>query len=173
VNWGTVIGLVIAGASALAGIVGAVVSVRSASASKSSSRAAREAHAIAIKPQLRADAFGTVGPTREGWKNVVVVTNNAQWNALDVDVEIHLRDGRDVKKTSAVLRPILTAGGAPTTESFEVEYGEVALSKSQDENPVERVFVRYWDAQRIRRYELRTFFSVGGFRREEEQIEGL
>jgi hypothetical protein len=181
IDWKFVIPQSIAALTAGAAMFGAIAAWRAARASERTSRDALVALAIAIKPRINVDTLDMHGANRS--RSIALIQNTSEWDAIDVEVEVRLRDGSVVEDTTAVLKTAQTAVGLPTGADFEVEFGEPAPDETHASR-LDRVLVRYWDSRKIRRYEYRQIWTLAtkregsvtsvleGMHREEDQIAG-
>jgi hypothetical protein len=149
-------------AGAIAGIVAALATAvaawaawKAASASERTSHESRHALAVALRPNVRAQ----VGDPEtvdggNGTRLVVVVQNVTEWDATDVEVEVSYRDGETIRDSTERL-------GSRIRDTDEGRRIRLRV-EPKDRHPYEalsRLTVRWSDAQRISRYELRQDFS--------------
>jgi hypothetical protein len=146
----------------------AVAAWVSALASRRTSRDALAALAVGIRPDLRLDALRGGDPPRDE----LIVRNDGEWDALNVDVDILLRDGRTISDGRGTLRPLVTRTGEPTGDLFTIDLGRPEEPAPSDR--FRRVIVTFTDSRRIATYRLEEeHLDVEPFlRRTETQIAG-
>ena len=156
--------------AALATTAAAVAAWKSALASKRTSQEALRALGVGIRPKMQVEVLRGGG---EPAMDSVVVTNVSEWDALDVEVKVQLRNGATTRERSPRLMPLILRDGRMTGDRMDVDFG-AAGEEGSAEDRLRAVIVRFWDGRRICRYEQRNlYFPEGvGFDRVEEQIEG-
>lgn len=151
---GALVGTMVAGIAAAFGARYAAVAARN---SANTSREAAEALAIAIKPSL-AIRLNEVSSRGEGSYPAVSVTNDSDWDAHDVEVEVMTDGGRITRHKMHIILAARNRG-EDDDESFDVRIPDPALGSPaphQDDLSlwVTRVRITFWDHRHIAQYEL-------------------
>jgi hypothetical protein len=144
------IDVAVAAATAVGGVgaaVGAVAAWQAAKASSRTSRDALAALAVGIRPSIFADIVrkSPEGEAGERFAACVYATTS-EFDALDVEVDVWLANGETLSESTSRIR----AGGW-----FEFPVSDPLADGAKVHDTVGRIAVRYSDARRIARYEIR------------------
>lgn len=170
-TWWQVVSSIAAAVGAVAAAVGAIAAWRAASASRATSRDALEALAVGIRPGLKV-RFTTIlsdaGPQR-----AVIVQNDSEWPATDLDFELRFRDGRSISDHVERLDPV-KGNHAPTDDGqWSVLLGLAGEARIPSlEEVAKSAVLRYSDDRRIARYE-GGHFPVHEDRHGRSRVDGL
>jgi hypothetical protein len=171
-NWLEVVGIVGTVVGGVGAAVGAIAAWKAASRSAEASQVALDALALGVKPSLTARLTWLVGEESEG--PIVEVTNESDWDAIDVHVEVFRKDGQRFKDSTQRL----PARRNVQTEDEEIMYVSMGDIDPQDpgyeigglELFAERACVRFSDYRDIARYELCHYWE---YERSEPSPEGF
>lgn len=157
-HWWEVVSSIGAAVGAGAGAVGATAAWRAATASRATSRDALEALAVGIRPRLKAE-FGVLHRGDEhgqptGAQLAAWVTNEAEWAATDVTLDVEFRDGRHVGERTERLDAHPRVDPTPHAEQWTVTLGEVPAGAQSIHSHGKEAILRYSDERGIARYQI-------------------
>jgi hypothetical protein len=157
-------------AAAVAAAVSAYAGLRASRAAEHVSRDALRALAIGLRPSVLVEVWSGGGHDPEQ----VIVSNRSTFDAVKLDAEILLRDGRRFHEQRERLRPLMSATATSASgDLWAINLGPPETPGPQSPNRVRRVTIRYSDARLIARREfVEEHLDDGLFTRTDEEISG-
>jgi hypothetical protein len=156
--------------AAVATAVAAVAALKAARASERTGRESRQALAVALRPNVRASFEGTpeLVDGKQRSRLLLVVQNLSEWDATDVEVEATYRDGETLRDSTERLGSRLRDTKEERRVRLRLEPEEGHLYEE-----ISHLTVRWSDAQRIARYELRQDFYTEPTAEMKERVEQI
>lgn len=147
----------VAAAFTAVGGIGAAVSAYfsavSSRASQATSRDAREALAVGIRPRPGYFIQTAGDPPAGGFRWVAVIDNDSEWGATDLEFEFRFRDGRVVRDRAERLAPEARGG-----REWRVVLGDAQVGQPM-EKFADRAVLRFDDERGLARYEILTIYN--------------
>lgn len=140
--------------AAVATTAAAVAAWKSALASRRTSQDALAALAVSLRPHVSAEVTlrGTAG---EDLRQVARAFNDSAWDALDVAIEVLLKDGTRLIDRHERLRPALTQSRERTGDEIAIDLipAHEGFELEPASQCAQRVTVSYSDSRKIARYQ--------------------